>query len=126
MLFAGDAMLPVPPFVWGSPEASAKSLRAIKALKPESVIQGHGPLLLRGELAHEIESSLRYLDCIQREVQRLVDRGASESALLEVDIEACGKSRVPLDGLVQYLHRENLTALYSKLSHKVETSEGGS
>ncbi len=124
ILFAGDAMLPVPHFVWGSLDASAKSLRAIKALKPESVIQGHGPLLLRGELAHEIEASLRYLECIQQKVRRLVEKGASEAALLEVDIEACGKSRVPLDGLVQYLHRENLFALYSKLRGEVKVKEG--
>ncbi len=126
ILFAGDAMLPVPHFVWGSVEASAKSLRAIKGLKPESVIQGHGPLLLRGELAHEIESSLRYLECIQQKVRRLVEKGGSESALLEIDIEACGKSRVPLDGLVQYLHRENLYALYSKLRAGVKSNEGKS
>jgi len=115
ILFAGDAMLPVPYFVWGNPEDSARSLRRIRELKPESVLQGHGQLLLRGELAYEIESSLHYLECIQERVQRLVQQGAPESALLDIDIESCGKSRVPLDGLVRYLHRENLFALYSRL-----------
>lgn len=115
ILFAGDAMLPVPHFVWGSLEDCAQSLRAIQGLKPESVVQGHGQLLLRGELADEIESSLHYLDCMRDRVQRVVDRGASESALLDIDIESCGKSRVPLDGLVQYLHRENLYALHARL-----------
>jgi len=115
ILFAGDAMLPVPHFVWGSLEDYAQSLRVIQGLKPESVVQGHGQLLLRGELAEEIESSLHYLDCVRDRVQRVADRGASESALLDIDIESCGKSRVPLDGLVQYLHRENLHALHSRL-----------
>jgi len=120
ILFASDAMLPVPHIVWGDLEHSARSLRAIRALRPESVIQGHGQLLLRGELAIEVESSLHYLRCIKEKVERLVKRGASESALLDIDIESCGKSRVPLDGLVKYLHQENLLALYSRLKGEAE------
>jgi cyclase len=115
ILFAGDAMLPVPYIVWGDAGHTAHSLRAIRALKPESVIQGHGDLLLKGELAEEIESSMHYLDCITTKVKELAESGAPESALRDIDIESCGKSRVPLDGLVQQLHRENLTALYMKL-----------
>ncbi|MBM4429089.1 MAG: MBL fold metallo-hydrolase [Chloroflexi bacterium] len=125
ILFASDAMLPVPHIVWGDPQDSARSLRTIRALKPESVVQGHGQLLLRGELALEIESSLRYLQCIQERVQELVQKGAPESAVLNIDIEACGKSRVPLDGLVQYLHRENLVALYDQLRNKTKRRREG-
>ena len=116
-------MLPVPHVVWGDLEESARSLHAIRALKPESVIQGHGQLLLRGELAIEIESSLYYLRCVRQKVQRLVREGAPESALLGIDIEACGKSRVPLDGLVQQLHQDNLFALYSHLMGETEPVE---
>jgi len=120
ILFAGDAMLPVPHVVWGDVEHTAHSLRTIRTLKPESVIQGHGDLLLKGELAEEIESSLQYLECLEDKVQELVDKGAPESALRDVDIESCGKSRVPLDGLVQHLHRENLAALYTQLKNNQE------
>ena len=115
ILFAGDAMLPVPHFVWGDIRDSARSLRTIRTLKPESVIQGHGQLLLRGELAYEIESSLEYLRCLEERVERLVQKGGPQSELYQIDIESCGKSRVPLDGLVQYLHRENLQALFARL-----------
>ncbi len=118
ILFAGDAMLPVPHIVWGDVADCARSLRAIRALKPESVVQGHGQLLLRGELAYEIDSSLKYLECAERQVRRLVESDAPQSSLLDVDIESCGKSRVPLDGLVQYLHRENLSALYSRIKRE--------
>ncbi len=114
ILFAGDAMLPVPHIAWGDVETSARSLQAIRALKPDTVIQGHGQLLLRGELAIEIESSLKYLSCIKEKVHQLVHKGASESDVLSVDIEDCGKSRVPIDGLVQQLHRHNLLALYDR------------
>ncbi|MBC7262588.1 MAG: MBL fold metallo-hydrolase, partial [Chloroflexi bacterium] len=120
ILFAGDAVLPVPYIVWGDLDATAQSLRTVRALKPESVVQGHGVLLLKGELAEEIESSLHYLQVIQDKVQKLVQEGAPESALASIDIESCGKSRVPLDGLVQYLHQENLLALYTRLKDKVQ------
>lgn len=112
ILFSGDAVLPVPHVVWGSIESTAHSLRAVRGLKPESVVQGHGDLLLKGELAEEIESSLNYLQCIRDKVRELVDKGAPESALRAIDIESCGKSRVPLDGLAQHLHYDNLVALY--------------
>ena len=121
ILFAGDAMLPVPYIVWGDAGHTAHSLRTIRALKPESVIQGHGDLLLKGELGEEIESSMHYLECITTKVKELAETDAPESALRAIDIESCGKSRVPLDGLVQHLHRENLAALYSQL----KTAESG-
>ena len=114
ILFSGDAVLPVPHIVWGDPDETARSLRAVRTLKPESVIQGHGDLLLKGELVDEIESSIQYLECITTKIRELVDTQAPKSAVLEIDIESCGKSRVPLDGLVQFLHRDNLLALYSK------------
>jgi glyoxylase-like metal-dependent hydrolase (beta-lactamase superfamily II) len=114
ILFAGDAMLPVPHVAWGETETSARSLQTIRTLKPDTVIQGHGQLLLRGELAIEIESSLEYLDCIKEKVQRLLHKGASEADIAAIDIEDCGKSRVPLDGLVRQMHRHNLLALYDR------------
>jgi glyoxylase-like metal-dependent hydrolase (beta-lactamase superfamily II) len=123
ILFAGDAMLPVPYIVWGDAGHTAHSLRTIRALKPESVIQGHGDLLLKGELVEEIESSMRYLECITAKVKELAEKDAPESALRDIDIESCGKSRVPLDGLVQHLHRENLAALYLRLKTAQETSK---
>jgi cyclase len=123
ILFAGDAMLPVPYIVWGDAGQTAHSLRTIRALKPESVIQGHGDLLLKGELVEEIESSTHYLECITTKVKELVEKDAPESALHAIDIESCGKSRVPLDGLVQHLHRENLAALYSKFKAAEESGK---
>jgi glyoxylase-like metal-dependent hydrolase (beta-lactamase superfamily II) len=114
ILFSGDAVLPVPHIVWGDTDETARTLRAVRTLKPESVIQGHGDLLLKGELAEEIESSIHYLESITTRVRELVQNGAPQAELQEIDIESCGKSRVPLDGLVQFLHRDNLAALYSR------------
>jgi len=118
ILFAGDAVLPVPHIVWGDAESVVRSFRTVRSLRPSSVVQGHGQLLLRGELAHELESSVQYLRCINKRVHQLVKDGADESALLDIDIEGCGKSRIPLDGLVRLLHEENLLALYKRLKNQ--------
>jgi len=123
ILFAGDAILPIPYIVWGDSEDTIRSLRVVQALRPNSAVQGHGQLLLRGELAEEIKSSTHYLRCINKKVQQLVEKGAPESALLHIDIESCGKSRVPLDGLVRRLHEENLIALYSRLKSENEPQD---
>jgi cyclase len=116
ILFAGDAVLPVPYIVWGDPEATIRSFGTVRALRPDSVVQGHGQLLLRGELAEEIESSTHYLRCINDRVRQVVEQDAPSSALYNIDIESCGKSRIPLDGLVRLLHEENLFALYQRFN----------
>ena len=118
ILFAGDAVLPVPHIVWGDAEMAIRSFETVRSLRPNSVVQGHGQLLLRGELAHELDSSTHYLRCINDRVHQLVKDGGNESDLLDIDIEACGKSRIPLDGLVGLLHEENLVALYKRLKNQ--------
>jgi len=123
ILFAGDAVLPVPYIVWGDAANSINSLRTVRTLRPESVVQGHGDLLLRGELGDEIESSVHYIEALVEKVQYLVDQRAPQSAVAGIDIESCGKSRVPLDGLVQHLHRENAIAVYHRLKGKPESLE---
>ena len=90
ILFAGDAVLPVPYIVWGDPASTINSLRTVRTLRPESVVQGHGDLLLRGELGDEIESSVHYIEALVEKVQYLVDQRAPQSAVAGIDIESCG------------------------------------
>jgi len=118
ILFAGDAVLPVPHIVWGDAEDAIRSYETVRRLRPNSAVQGHGQLLLRGELALKLESSAHYLRYINKMVQQLVKDGADKSALLDIDIEACGESRIPLDGLVRLLHEENLLALYERFKNQ--------
>lgn len=120
VLFAGDAVMPVPHIVWGDWKEMITSLRAIEELSLENVIQGHGEFLLRGEISETIESSIAYLEMIHEKVKALVAAGAPREELTTIDIEQCGKSRIPLDGLVQQLHRANLYKLYEILSAEVE------
>jgi len=111
-VIAGDTVMPVPYIAGGNPELLRQSLKAIRDLKPSFVVQGHGEVLLRGEVDEAIDSSISYLNTIEDKVKQVVERGLPATRLKAIDIESCGKSRIPLDGLVARLHTANLMALY--------------
>jgi cyclase len=118
ILFTGDLVMPVPYIVWGDWEQFRGSLRFLQDLKPESIVQGHGDILLRGELRQDLIDSLGYLDTIEGHVRDLVARRGAPSELQKIDIESCGKSRIPLDGLVKKLHQANMLYMYRVLSER--------
>jgi glyoxylase-like metal-dependent hydrolase (beta-lactamase superfamily II) len=123
VLFSGDAMMPVPYVVWGDVDEMIDSLRTIRKMNLENIVQGHGEVLLRGEINETIDSSIGYLREITRCVTRAVKDGTQLRELLSLDIERCGKSRIPLNGLVQQLHQGNLKRLYERLTTQVEKQE---
>lgn len=116
VLVASDILTPVPLIVRGSPDEMIESLREIKALSLENVIQGHGGVLLRGEIDETVDSSIAYIETVRERVQAIVDEGLPRSELASIDIEECGKSRIPLGGLVQRLHVANLESLYAQMT----------
>jgi cyclase len=113
VLVAGDIMTPVPLLVRGEPDRLIKTMRQIKSLNLENVIQGHGGVLLRGEIDETVDSNIAYIRSLEKRVRAIVDKGQPRSALASIDIESVGKSRIPLGGLVQRLHAANLEYLYS-------------
>jgi glyoxylase-like metal-dependent hydrolase (beta-lactamase superfamily II) len=116
VLMAGDLMMPVPYIVGGDREAMRESLRTISELAIDSIVQGHGDVLLRGEIPDAIDTTYKYLDTIEREVQQRIENNEPASSLLNLDVESCHKSRIPLNGLVEELHQANLSFLYQELS----------
>jgi glyoxylase-like metal-dependent hydrolase (beta-lactamase superfamily II) len=117
VLLAADTVMPVPYFVWGSRHEFKNSLKFLKEYNLESIVQGHGEVLLRGEIPGSLESSIRYLDILEQKVSEVVEKGKGKEALDKLTIDRCGKSRIPLNGLVQDLHRANAYALYDELVH---------
>ena len=115
VLFAGDTVMPVPYIVDGDRLELMESLRAIGKLTLDNIVQGHGGVLLRGEVKATLKSSIAYLDTIYEKVRQKVEDGAPRDELRRIGIESCGKSRIPLDGLVENLHQANLEALYDQL-----------
>jgi len=114
ILFAADTVMPVPYIVDGVPKAFVESLKMIRALSLENVVQGHGEVVLRGEINETIDSSVRYLETIETKVSRAIAAGKLREDMREISIESCGKSRIPLNGLVQQLHVSNLLSLYDR------------
>jgi len=80
----------------------------------ENIVQGHGDIILRGEIENAIRSNLNYIANIKKIVKAAVRLKDPTKKLLEATVEECGKSRVLLGGQVDVLHRRNLIALYQK------------
>ncbi len=115
VLVASDTLTPVPLIARGEPDALRASLKRIKGLSLENVIQGHGGVLLRGEIDEMIDSNIAYLDKLEAQVSALIDKGLPRSELSRIEIESCGKSRIPLGGLVRKLHQANLEYVYDQM-----------
>jgi glyoxylase-like metal-dependent hydrolase (beta-lactamase superfamily II) len=117
VLVASDVITPVPLIVRGDADELIASLRQIRSLNLENVIQGHGGVLLRGEIEETVDASIDYLRCIDKRVRAIVDKGLPRTELSTIDIEDCGRSRIPLGGLVQKLHQANLEFLYAQMTN---------
>jgi glyoxylase-like metal-dependent hydrolase (beta-lactamase superfamily II) len=117
ILFASDTVMPVPYIVDGDADAMLTSLLRLKNLPLENVVQGHGEIVLRGEIGETINSSINYLNKMQTAVANAVVLDQSRDDMLrEYDIESCGKSRIALNGLVQQLHAANLITTYDRFN----------
>mgnify|MGYP001272880271 CR=1 FL=1 len=115
VLFAADALTPVPFFSDGSWTMFVQTLQCLRDEPYECIIQGHGEVVLRGEVQSRIQEDLDYLHCIREHAERVVSQGDGPDALSRVDIEQCHKSRIALNGLGPQLHRSNLETLYNRL-----------
>ncbi|HFE66184.1 MAG TPA: MBL fold metallo-hydrolase [Chloroflexi bacterium] len=116
ILFASDNMMPVPTMFDGSYDDLFRSLQRILEIAPDMIVQGHGEVILRGEMQTAVQSDLDYLEAIRTAVERVVKNGNTPESLREIDIESCGKSRIPLNGLVSDLHQANLEKMYQEMN----------
>lgn len=111
VLFAGDAFLPLPYIVDGNIDDITASIKTVGRMSLENIVQGHGDIILRGEIETAVKENLNYISAIKKAV-RIASRRKDPSGYLEkVSIEDCGKSRVSLGGLAVVLHERNLRAL---------------
>ena len=115
VLFAGDVFMPIPYIVDGDVEEMTQSLKEIGKMGLENVVQGHGDIVLRGEVEISIKDNLAYLSAIRRAVRKGARRKYPWDLLEDIGVEECGKSRVLIGGLAEDLHSRNLFALYEQL-----------
>jgi len=111
VLFAGDAFMPIPYIVDGNIDDITASIKRIGRMGLENIVQGHGDIILRGEIETAVKENLNYISAIKKAVRTAARRKEPLDYLEEVNIEDCGKSRVNLGGLAVQLHERNLRAL---------------
>jgi len=115
ILFAGDSFMPLPYIVDGDIDEIMASIKRVGRMGLENIVQGHGDVILRGEIDAAVRENLNYLSAIKRSVKAASRRKNAVELLDNITIEACGKSRVYLGGLAQTLHQRNLRALLKQM-----------
>ncbi|PJF48080.1 MAG: MBL fold metallo-hydrolase [Chloroflexi bacterium] len=115
ILFAGDTVMALPTITHGDPDQLKKSLETIGAMPLENIVQGHGEIILRGEIRDTLRRQANYLDNLRSKVQKLIDAGGSRDDAKAITIEQCGMPRVLLGGAVVQLHLANVLATYDRL-----------
>ena len=115
VLFAGDAAMPLPYIVDGDIDELISSLKLMGKMGLENIVQGHGDIVLRGEIEGYVKDNLAYLSEIRKVVRKASRRKYPQEALDLATVDGCGKSRVLIGGLASELHRRNLRALYRHL-----------
>ena len=116
ILFAGDSFMPLPYIVDGDIDDIMASIKHIGRMGLENIVQGHGDVILRGEIDAAVKENLNYLAAIKKSVKAIAKRKNALELLDAITIEDCGKSRVYLGGLAQGLHQRNLRALLQQMS----------
>ena len=122
ILFAGDSFMPLPYIVDGNIDEIMASIKHIGRMGLENIVQGHGDIILRGEIDAAVRENLNYLSCIKRSVKAVSRRKNAIELLDAIRIEDCGKSRVYLGGLAETLHQRNLRALLLQMTGENKTS----
>ena len=117
VLFAADTVMPIPYFVDGSFDDFTRSLTRLLESDYENIVQGHGDIILRGEVSEKITSDLEYMRLLDEAVRGAMDEGL-EDVENQVSLRQCGKSHILLNGIVQQLHQHNIRALVSQYRHE--------
>lgn len=123
VLFAADTVMSLPYFVDGNFDDFLRSLQHLQDKQYESIIQGHGEVILRGEVQKKIASDIAYLEKLRIAVDKALASSDNpdkvKKALGSIKVGACGKSHILLNGAVETLHYQNVLALGDERSQHV-------
>ena len=114
VLFGGDAFMPIPYLPDGDTEELRDFYETVRGMTLENIVQGHGEVILRGEVESTIDGNLDYLNLIEKIARTALRRKSPMEYLAKQDIEKCGKSRILLGGIASALHEQNLQYVYQK------------
>ncbi len=115
VLISGDAVMAIPIIADGDWETEIASLHKIKELAPETIIQGHGEVILRGEVQTVLDRYIHYLECVHEQAVSMLHSERDRKEIWDIPLETCGLERVPLGVASHQLHVANILSIYDKL-----------
>lgn len=123
VLFAADTVMSIPYFVDGSYTEFLASLERLRNRSFESIIQGHGEIILRGEVNKKLDSDIDYLHRLRIAVDKALASSSNpekvKKALGSIKVGACGKSHILLNGAIETLHYQNVLTLGEERSESL-------
>lgn len=123
VLFAADTVMSLPYFVDGNYNDFLESLGKLQNHNYENIIQGHGEVILRGEVHKKLKSDIDYLQKLRIAVDKALASSDNpekvKKALSSIKVGACGKSHILLNGVVETLHYQNVLALADERSQHI-------
>jgi glyoxylase-like metal-dependent hydrolase (beta-lactamase superfamily II) len=115
ILITGDAVMAIPIIADGDWARAIETLQYIKKLAPETIVQGHGEVILRGEIQVVMDRYISYLECVYKKAETALRQGRDRKEIWGVPLEDCGLERVPLGIASHRLHIANILSIYDKL-----------
>lgn len=115
LLFAGDAFMPIPVLSEGNYQGMMSLFKKINSMGLENIIQGHGDIILRGEIEDAVQENITYLEKLRKAAETARKKRDPVTYLSNVTSESCGKSRVFLNGLAENLHKYNIIWMYKQV-----------
>lgn len=116
VLITGDAVMAIPIIAYGDWVQEIKTLQYIKELEPDTVVQGHGEVILRGEVQVVMDQYIDYLMCVREQAEKALEEGWDEKEIWDIPLETCGLERVPLGIASHQLHIANIMNVYNRLA----------
>lgn len=120
VLITGDAVMAIPIIADGDWEQEVQTLKYIKEIQPDTVVQGHGEVILRGEIDVVMDLYIDYLHCIREQAEKVLTKGRDRKEIWDIALETCGLERVPLGIASHQLHVANILSIYDKLKAEQE------
>jgi cyclase len=71
VLFSGDIMMPLPYILDADIDVMIETMKELPKLKLENMVQGHGEVILRGEIPKAVKDNLNYLAAINKHARKL-------------------------------------------------------
>jgi len=120
ILITGDSVMAIPIIADGDWRQAIVTLQQIKKLAPETIVQGHGEVILRGEVQAVLDRYINYLECVEEQARKVIKRGKPRQTIWDIPLETCGLERVPLGIASHQLHVANILTVYDRLRSEQE------